>query len=129
MSDIVQANLLAMEQDSMNDDFFNVGTGRRLAVIDIADGRDHGAGEDVRPRIVGKYREGDIRHCYGDISKIRHAAGYLPKVTFEAGIPMLVDWCRHQSANDKVVEATRELDLDGIDESRGTIEVIKQRKR
>jgi dTDP-L-rhamnose 4-epimerase len=114
VSDIVQANLLAMECDAMNYDYFNVGTGRRLTVLEIANALIKNLGKDLTPTIAHKYREGDIRHCYGDISKIKRVAGYQPQVTFEQGIPMLVDWCRHQKAEDKVERAAAELATKGL---------------
>jgi len=114
VSDIVQANMLAMEHDSMNYDYFNVGTGRRLSVLDIANALIGALGKDVAPKINGKYREGDIRHCYADISKIKEAAGYSPKVNFEEGITELVEWCSTQQAEDRVLQATQELAAKGL---------------
>lgn len=114
VSDIVQANILAMETDGMNYDYFNVGTGRRLSVLDIANALIAGMGKNLEPIIAKKFREGDIRHCYGDISKIASVAGYQPKVTFEQGIPALVEWCRTQQAVDKVNQAADELASKGL---------------
>jgi dTDP-L-rhamnose 4-epimerase len=114
VSDIVQANMLAMERDSMNYDYFNVGTGRRLSVLDIANALITSMGKDLTAKINGKYREGDIRHCYGDISKIKAASGYSPKVKFEQGISELVEWCSTQQAEDKVLQATQELVAKGL---------------
>ncbi len=114
VSDIVHANLLAMETDAMNDDTFNVGTGRRLSVLDIANALIKGMNKDLVPTIAMKFREGDIRHCYGDIRKIQKVAGFTPKVTFEEGIPALVEWCRHQQAVDLVSRATEELVAKGL---------------
>jgi dTDP-L-rhamnose 4-epimerase len=114
VSDIVQANLLALSNDSMNDGFFNVGTGRRLTVMDIATSLAAGLGKDIEPKVVYRYREGDIRHCFADISRISKAAGYRPKISFEEGIPMLVEWCRHQHAEDRVLEAASELSAKGL---------------
>jgi dTDP-L-rhamnose 4-epimerase len=114
VSDIVQANMLAMECDSMNYDYFNVGTGRRLSVLDIGNALIAGLGKDLKPVIAHKFREGDIRHCYGDISKITAASGYTPKVSFEQGVPMLIDWCRNQQAEDNVAKATEELTSKGL---------------
>ncbi len=114
VSDIVQANILAMECDAMNYDYFNVGTGRRLSVLDIGNALIAGMGKNLEPIIARKFREGDIRHCYGDISKIAKAAGYSPKVTFEQGIPALVEWCRTQQAVDRVSQAADELAAKGL---------------
>ena len=114
VSDIVQANLLAMETDGMNDDYFNVGTGRHLSVLDIAHALIAGLGKAIDPVITKKFREGDVRHCYGDIRKITAVAGYQPQVTFEQGIPALVEWCRTQQAVDNVNQAAAELASKGL---------------
>ncbi len=114
VSDIVQANILALECDAMNYDYFNVGTGRQLTVLDIANALIKSLGKDFEPIVNGKYREGDIRHCYADISKIKNAAGYAPRVAFEQGIAELVEWCSTQQAEDKVLHATQELIAKGL---------------
>ena len=73
-----------------------------------------GMNKNITPQIVGKFREGDIRHCYADVSKIKKAAGFAPKVAFEQGISELVEWCRTQNAEDKVVQAAQELTTKGL---------------
>jgi dTDP-L-rhamnose 4-epimerase len=114
VSDIVQANLLALDCKSMDYDYFNVGTGRRLTVLDVATALAKCMKKEIQPKIVGKYREGDIRHCFADISKLSAAAGYSPRVTFENGIAELVEWCSSQEAEDRVLQATQELMAKGL---------------
>jgi dTDP-L-rhamnose 4-epimerase len=65
---------------------------------------------DLEPEIVGKYREGDIRHCVADISKAKTLLGYKPQVTLERGIPELLSWVSAQAAKDQVDSATAELE-------------------
>ena len=98
----------------MNYDYFNVGTGRRLSVLDTANALIAGMGKNLEPIIAKEFREGDIRHCYGDISKIASVAGYKPTVTFEQGIPALVEWCRTQAAVNNVNHAAAELASKGL---------------
>ncbi|MEX1019988.1 MAG: SDR family NAD(P)-dependent oxidoreductase [Litorilinea sp.] len=114
VSDIVQANLLALESDAANYEVFNVGTGRALTVKDVAEALAEHLQVDLPPTIVEKFREGDIRHCYADISKIQQALGYEPKVRFEDGVEVLVDWVRNQTATDHVDAATQELERRGL---------------
>ena len=59
--------------------------------------------------IVKKYRVGDIRHCYADISKIQNQLGFQPRVKFEEGISDLVEWVRKQKAVDQFEKSQREL--------------------
>jgi dTDP-L-rhamnose 4-epimerase len=110
VSDIVQANLLALESDRANYQAINVGTGRATSVRAVSRLLAEGLGLDLEPEIVAKYREGDIRHCVADISKARALLGYEPKVTLERGIPELLSWVRAQAAKDQVASATAELE-------------------
>jgi len=114
VSDIVQALLLAMESEAANYELFNVGTGRALSVLEMADLICQRVGPPgLRPEVVRKFRKGDIRHCYADIGKIS-ALGYKPKVAFEQGIEELVDWVRGQTAEDRVSQASAELEKRGL---------------
>jgi dTDP-L-rhamnose 4-epimerase len=109
VSDIVNANLLALESAGADYEMLNIGTGRATSVKEIAMLLAMGLGKNVEPEIVGKYREGDIRHCVADISKARKLLGYEPKVTLEEGLAELLAWVRNQDADDKVQSATAEL--------------------
>jgi len=109
--DIVQANILAMEKEEANFEVFNVGTGRKLTILDIANILIKKLGKDeLHPEIVNKYREGDIRHCYADISKIKEKLGYKPEVKFEEGISKLIDWADKQKAVDRFEKSKKELE-------------------
>lgn len=110
VSDVVQANLLALEKSSADYQALNIGTGRATSVRQIASLLTVGLGKDLRPEIVGKFREGDIRHCIADISRARALLDYKPKVHLEDGILDLLDWVRDQSATDRVGQATVELE-------------------
>jgi dTDP-L-rhamnose 4-epimerase len=110
VSDIVQANLLALEKSSADYQPLNIGTGRPTSVSQIARLLTEGLGKDLQPEIVGKFREGDIRHCIADISRARTLLDYKPKVQLEEGILDLLDWVRDQSATDRVAQATVELE-------------------
>ena len=110
VSDIVQANLLALETDRADYQALNVGTGVATSVRAVCNLLAKGLGLDIEPEIVGRYREGDIRHCVSDISKARKLLGYEPKVSLEQGIPELLTWVRAQAAQDQVESATAELE-------------------
>lgn len=115
VSDIVQANLLALESDAANYQVFNVGTGQPRSIKAVADALiEHMGLQHIQPQIVGKYRAGDIRHCYADISRAQRVLGYRPQVTFESGIPDLLDWVCRQTAEDRVSQATAELERRGL---------------
>jgi dTDP-L-rhamnose 4-epimerase len=60
---------------------------------------------DVEPQVVNKFRAGDIRHCFADISKSERLLGYHPTVSFEDGMDELIEWIRQQEAVDQVDRA------------------------
>jgi dTDP-L-rhamnose 4-epimerase len=110
VSDIVQANLLALTTDQADYHAVNVGTGTPTSVRTVAKLLASGLGKDIEPTIVSKYREGDIRHCVADISRARTLLGYEPRVQLEQGIPELLKWVSEQKPEDKVSQATAELE-------------------
>ncbi len=109
VSDIVQANLLALETDKADYQTMNIGTGRSITVKQMAKLLAEGLGKNIEPEMVGKYREGDIRHCVADITKATNLLGYRPKMGLEDGLAELLNWVKGQDADDKVNSATAEL--------------------
>jgi dTDP-L-rhamnose 4-epimerase len=113
--DIVQANLLAMEREEANYEVFNVGTGKPTTVLQVAKLLAEELNSTVQPEICHQFREGDIRHCYADITRIRSRLGYQPRIALADGIAELVEWVRCQSAvNDGFNLATKELLARGL---------------
>ncbi len=109
--DIVRANILAMEHANANYEVFNVGTGKAINILEIAQVliKLYNKGKELEPEITNKYRAGDIRHCFADISKIKNKLGYEPRVDFDDGMKELVWWGEKEEAVDKFAEAHDEL--------------------
>ncbi len=70
--------------------------------------------QNLAPEITGKYRAGDIRHCFADISKARQILGYAPQVSLEEGLVEIGRWLEGQVAHDHVAEAGLELAKQGL---------------
>jgi len=114
VSDIVRANLLAMESDRAAFQAINIGTGTPTSVREIAERLAKGLGKHLSPRIVGRYREGDIRHCVAGISRARDLLDYEPRVALDTGLPDLLEWLQGEGAEDRVAAATTELEQRGL---------------
>lgn len=115
VSDIVQANLLALETVKADYEAVNVGTGQAFSVREIAEILAKGLNKNIEPEISGKYREGDIRHCIADITKAESLLGYKPKVKLEEGLVGLLDWVKdQQKPDDRVATATVELTTNNL---------------
>lgn len=110
VSDIVKANLMAMEKDEADYQVFNVGTGRPVTVLEVANVLSQSLGKNIEPELLGKYRAGDIRHCFSDISRIRSHLGFEPEMSFEEGMKDLVEWLSAQKADDHLQDALTELE-------------------
>jgi dTDP-L-rhamnose 4-epimerase len=87
----------------------NIGSGKATSVLTMANtlatlyGRD-----DLKPEIVNRFRSGDVRHCYGDISRIK-ALGFEPKVALADGLRELVEWGQTVEAVDGVETVHKEM--------------------
>ncbi len=112
--DVVQANLLAMERPQADGMALNVGSGEPVTIEQVAGVLAVALDTGIPAAITGKYRAGDIRHCFADISAAERVLGYQPKVHFAEGIRELVHWLRQQSAEDRVAEATQQLGVYGL---------------
>jgi dTDP-L-rhamnose 4-epimerase len=69
---------------------------------------------EIEPEVTGKFRAGDIRHCFADITLARRLLGYEPAVALEEGIAELAEWLETQTAVDRVDDATAELVSRGL---------------
>lgn len=113
--DIAQACRLALEAPEAAGGIFNVGSGQQYTIKELAERMARVMGkDDIEPEVTGKYRMGDIRHCFADISVARAVLGYQPKVSLEEGLEELVDWLQGQQAEDHVEQARAELAERGL---------------
>jgi dTDP-L-rhamnose 4-epimerase len=113
--DVAQACRLALETPEANGQVFNVGSGHHCTVLEVAERMAKVMGKTfIEPQITGRYRAGDIRHCFADISLARRVLGYEPRVTFEEGLAELTGWLQGQVAVDRVDQASAELSSRGL---------------
>jgi dTDP-L-rhamnose 4-epimerase len=113
--DVAEACRLALEVPGAAGEVFNVGSGRSFSVLEVAERLASAVGrEDVAPEITQRYRVGDIRHCFADVSKARRILGYHPRVSFEQGLGELATWLEGRIAHDRVGEASAELAARGL---------------
>lgn len=110
VKDIAAACRLALEKEDVAHEVFNIGSGQAITIRDVAENLSRILGKEwIEPTLTGKYRVGDIRHCFADISHARERLGYQPKVSFESGLRELAEWLKDQSVVDGVSDAGAEL--------------------
>ena len=113
--DVALACRLALETPEADGQAINIGSGNCYTIGEIADrlalvlDKSH-LGTDT----TGKYRQGDIRHCYADISRAKKVLGFAPRVDFDDGLAELADWLQGQIAHDNIDQASAELSARGL---------------
>jgi dTDP-L-rhamnose 4-epimerase len=114
VADVARACRLALEQDGADGQAVNVGSGQSTSVLEIAETLARLLGKQVEPELPGKFRAGDIRHCFADVTRAREALGFEAEVPFEQGLGELAEWLQGQAATDRFDEAAAELDRRGL---------------
>jgi dTDP-L-rhamnose 4-epimerase len=112
--DIAQGCRLALEVPEADGQVFNIASGQQISIGDLAHRICNVLGSRTQPEITGRYRVGDIRHCFADISLARKVLGYEPKVKLEEGLLDLAGWLEGQIAYDRVNESRAELAARGL---------------
>jgi UDP-glucose 4-epimerase len=93
VTNAVQALMKAAQAPGASGQTYNVGTGRRTTVIDLAAALNRVMGTNLNPQ-HGPARTGDVRHSCADISRTQRDLGYQPVVGFEEGLRQTLEWYR-----------------------------------
>ena len=102
--DVVDANLLVLEDDRANYEMFNVGGGAPITVKHFAETvADVFGVKDYKPKPCGKYRFGDTRHIWSDISKLE-SLGWKPTRTIYDSVSEYKEWLNSASSIDNIIE-------------------------
>jgi UDP-glucose 4-epimerase len=94
IEDVVSAWAAALNNPASYGGVFNLGSGHRLSINQVADktlatfGRSRKDYQVVRAAA----RPGEQRHVEADITRIRSVLGWEPRTSFEAGLAETVEW-------------------------------------
>jgi dTDP-L-rhamnose 4-epimerase len=115
IDDAVEATRLALESRAADFEALNVGSGIRTDVLTVANSLTsafRGLGSVV---VSGKFRIGDIRDNFADISKIRSRLGFEPRVAFNEGVRRFAQWVATQAVPaDRYEQSIREMENKGL---------------
>ena len=112
--DVVRANLLAMETSRADGSALNIGSGEPISIREVAAELARAMDSEIAAELTQKYRAGDVRHCFADISAARKLLGYKPRVRFADGLKHLVEWLCSQQPQDRAAEAVAQLSEFGL---------------
>jgi dTDP-L-rhamnose 4-epimerase len=86
VADVAHANVLALESGLEGFTALNVSTGSPRTVGEMAAELTRALRPDLRPRVTGEYRLGDVRHVICSPALIRERLGFVASVGFEQGM-------------------------------------------
>ena len=86
VANVVRANLLALDAPRpLQGQALNVGTGRRVSLLDLVEAINRALGTDLEPEFL-PIRAGDVRDSQASLDRIEEALGYALEVDFEEGL-------------------------------------------
>ncbi len=93
IDDVVAALDAGIEQPPADQRVLDVGNGVRTTILDAARliAAHHGAPE---PQISGRFRDGDVRSAWADVTATTEALGWTPTWTFGDGSAAVSDWLK-----------------------------------
>lgn len=112
VEDVARAFCAAARLSTEAPSIFNVGCGEATSVSQLVALLEAKIGTSGRSQISGRFRPGDIRHNWADISRIRASLGFVPEVALAEGLAQTVDWAMTQPIEEDRSEiANRELSV------------------
>lgn len=96
VKDIVQANMLAMENENASGKIFNVATGNSLSVLELLMIlKQITKNEDLEHKF-GPTREGDVKFGLAETEKINKILGFSPTISSTEGLKQVVEYFRNK---------------------------------
>ena len=95
VANVVEANILAAEAESISGEAINVGCGEKTTVNTLV----AKINEILTTKIDPDYdqpRPGDIRHSFADITKAREKLKFEPLVSFREGLERTIQWYKER---------------------------------
>ncbi len=92
VANVAAANLAAMQDPRpLEGAVFNVGTGRRISLIDLVAALNALLGTKIEPEFHPR-RAGDVRDSQASLDQIHQTLNYRPVVAFEDGLRAYLDY-------------------------------------
>src|SRR3990167_3197413 len=93
IDDNINASILALLSAETDGQVVNIGTGRPMTVLDLAESIIRVVGGDgLEIKFLPTRSGGEIRHRFPDVGKMRKLLHYQPKYTIEKGLQETISW-------------------------------------
>src|SRR5690606_13536875 len=112
--DVARACRLALSAPEAAGLPLNIGSARSCSILERAETMGKAFGADAPPRVLGRHRSGDVRHCFADVRRARAVLGFEAETPLDVGVAELIDWVEDQVAHDRSGEMLAELERRGL---------------
>lgn len=114
VEDVANAYIDAIETDFKGQHILNLGSGKQINIYNVAKELSKILKFDAPPEISNKFRSGDIRNCFGDITKIKEIIGWEPKHSMNEGMKKLLHWLVNVQKDNLGNDASTDLEKFGL---------------
>jgi len=114
IQEVVKANAKVLELDVPGVLALNIGSGVSKTIMQVAESLKTEIGSQSNIALSGRYRVGDIRHCYADMSKSVDFVGEISNDSFERGIRDLIAWAQKEGKAAELDQSLAELSKHGL---------------
>ena len=97
VTDAVDAILLALNNEDIEGETFNIGTGKPTTINQLANLYVKICGNPKQEIKHISAKKGDLKYSYADITKAKKTLGFKPKINIETGIPKYLEWYKKNS--------------------------------
>ena len=104
IDDVVEATVRCVEAPPQSPTVLNVGTGIPVTVSEVVRHIIRFFSSESKVTITGEYREGDIRHNYAKIDKLRETLGIVQFRQFDQGLREFLAWASGQQLDESKYE-------------------------
>lgn len=115
IADVTAALVASPSRKGDTIEIINIGTGKQISVVEVAEKIKSYFGNNIKVEITGRYRVGDIRHNFSDITKAKDLLKFSPYINFDQGLKLFLDWVRTQpamkSSYDKSIQELKDKNL------------------
>jgi len=91
VENVVEANILCGINENVSGEIFNCACHGQTSLNELVGSINKILGKKIEP-IYADFRPGDIKHSFADISKIENMVGFKPKINFEEGLKLTIEW-------------------------------------
>lgn len=95
VSDVVRANILALQKANLKDGVFNIASGKDCSILKLVSILNKLMHKDIKPLFLNP-RPGDAYRTLADLSRSRDILGFKPEINFSEGLRLTLEYFKEK---------------------------------